>query len=82
MTARHIGVGVHYRAVTEQPYYQRALDWRPEHTPHATRIGRQTVSLPLSARLSDDDVEDVVEAVRGLLAPRASVRLPPQGAVP
>ncbi len=27
------------------------------------KIGRQTVSLPLSAGLSDGDVEDVVKAV-------------------
>jgi dTDP-4-amino-4,6-dideoxygalactose transaminase len=28
------------------------------------RIGRETVSLPLSPRLTDDDVADVIEAVR------------------
>ena len=31
------------------------------------RIGRQTVSLPLSAKLTDDDVADVTEAVHLLL---------------
>ncbi|MEO2195809.1 MAG: UDP-4-amino-4,6-dideoxy-N-acetyl-beta-L-altrosamine transaminase, partial [bacterium] len=36
--------------------------------PHATRIGRQTVSLPLSVKLSAGDVDDVVRAVRGILA--------------
>lgn len=29
------------------------------------RIGRQTVSLPLSAKLTDEDAWDVIEAVRG-----------------
>ena len=38
----------------------------------ANAIGQSTVSLPLSARLSDEDVEDVVTAVREtLLAPSA-----------
>ena len=37
-------------------------------TPHALRIGEQTVSLPLSAGLTDRDVEDVVEAVRRVLS--------------
>lgn len=69
MTAERIGVGVHYLALPEHPYYQGALGWRPEDTPEATRIGRTTVSLPLAPRLSDDDVSDVVAAVRRSLVP-------------
>ena len=65
---RHnIGAGVHYLSLPEHPYYQRELCWHPELFPHATRIGRQTVSLPLSAGLTYDDVEDVIEAVRRIL---------------
>ncbi|SKA94358.1 dTDP-4-amino-4,6-dideoxygalactose transaminase [Paucidesulfovibrio gracilis DSM 16080] len=63
MTAENIGVGVHYLGLPEQPYYQERFGWRPDDTPHATRIGRQTVSLPLSAKLTDTDIQDVVEAV-------------------
>src|SRR6266567_1957603 len=63
MTAEKIGVGVHYRSVPEHPYYQRVLGWRPEEYPNAYRIGRQTVSLPLSPKLTDADVEDVISAV-------------------
>lgn len=63
MTAANIGVGVHYLSVPEHPYYQKRFGWRPEDWPHAMRIGRQTVSLPLSARLTDCDVADVVAAV-------------------
>ena len=64
MTAHGIGVGVHYQAIPEHPYYREELGWRPEDWPNAQRIGEQTVSLPLSARLSDADVTDVIEAVR------------------
>jgi len=67
MTAQGIGVGVHYLALTEHPYYQQALGWRPEDMPHATRVGRRTVSLPISAKLSDRDVTDVISAVRLIL---------------
>jgi dTDP-4-amino-4,6-dideoxygalactose transaminase len=35
--------------------------------PHATRIGRRTVSLPLSPSLTDDDATDVIAAVRKIL---------------
>ncbi len=67
MTAHKIGVGVHYLSIPEHPYYQQTFGWRPEDTPNAACIGRQTVSLPLSPKLSDADVEDVVAAVRHIL---------------
>jgi dTDP-4-amino-4,6-dideoxygalactose transaminase len=67
MNRRKIGTGVHYLSVPEHPYYQEAYGWRPEQWPNATRIGRQTVSLPLSAKLTDEDVEDVIHAVRSVL---------------
>lgn len=67
MTAQGIGVGVHYLGLPEHPYYQQTLGWRPEEYSVATRIGRETVSLPLSAKLSDTDVADVIEAVRRVL---------------
>jgi dTDP-4-amino-4,6-dideoxygalactose transaminase len=31
------------------------------------RIGRQTASLPLSSKLTDEDVGDVIRAVRRVL---------------
>jgi dTDP-4-amino-4,6-dideoxygalactose transaminase len=64
MTERNIGVGVHYMSVAEHPFYQRAFGWRPEKVPNATRIGRQTASIPLSPKLNDVDVNDVITAVR------------------
>lgn len=63
MTRENIGVGVHYLAIPEQPYYRERFGWELDDTPHAVRIGRQTVSLPLSAKLTDRDVADVIEAV-------------------
>ncbi|MFV0350609.1 MAG: DegT/DnrJ/EryC1/StrS family aminotransferase [Halodesulfovibrio sp.] len=66
MRKHNIGVGVHYLAIPEHPYYQKRFGWKPEDTPHATRFGRETVSLPLSAKLTDKDVDDVIEAVRSI----------------
>ncbi len=68
MTNNGIGVGVHYLAVCEHPYYRERFGWQPEQFPRATEIGRRTVSIPLSADLSDADVEDVIRAVRVSLA--------------
>jgi dTDP-4-amino-4,6-dideoxygalactose transaminase len=64
MTANNIGVGVHYMSVPEHPYYQQTFGWRPEDYPHAMRLGRQTVSLPISAKLAEADIGDVIEAVK------------------
>ncbi|MBN8737260.1 MAG: DegT/DnrJ/EryC1/StrS family aminotransferase [Xanthomonadales bacterium] len=69
MNVRRIGTGVHYLAVPEHPYYQQRFGWRPEKWPNAMRIGRQTVSLPLSPKLTDADVGRVIEAVRDLANP-------------
>lgn len=67
MNAARIGTGVHYLAVPEHPHYQQRYGWTPERWPNAMRLGRQTVSLPLSPGLSDADVERVVAAVRRIL---------------
>ncbi len=63
-TEEGIGVGVHYLSIPEHPFYQQTFGWRPEDYPNAMRIGRQTISLPLSVKLTDDDVNDVICAVR------------------
>lgn len=71
MAAHNVGVGVHYLSIPEHPYYQRTFGWKPEEYPHAMRVGRQTVSLPLSAKLTDEDVEDVITAVRDVAGARS-----------
>lgn len=67
MNTRRIGTGVHYLAIPEHPYYQQRYGWQPEQWPHAMAIGRETVSLPLSPKLTDADVERVIDAVRQCL---------------
>ena len=64
LTAENIGVGVHYLPVHLHPFYRKTFGWKEEDFPNAEWIGKQTLSLPLSAALNEKDVEDVVEAVR------------------
>ncbi len=68
MHSRNIGTGVHYLSVPEHPYYQERFGWRPENYPNAMTIGRETVSLPLSAKLTNLDVQSVIETVNEILA--------------
>jgi dTDP-4-amino-4,6-dideoxygalactose transaminase len=68
MTKQNIGVGVHYIALHLQPYYREAYGYKPGDFPNAEYISERTVSLPLSAALTDDDVADVIDAVTRILA--------------
>jgi dTDP-4-amino-4,6-dideoxygalactose transaminase len=67
MTKNNIGVGVHYLSIPEHPYYQQTYGWKPEDYPIAMKVGRKTVSLPISPQLTNDDAGDVIQAVRGFL---------------
>jgi dTDP-4-amino-4,6-dideoxygalactose transaminase len=60
----NVGIGVHYRQIAEHHFYQQRFGWRPSDYPHAAAYGQQTVSLPLSPRLRNSDVNDVIMAVR------------------
>jgi len=67
MTKQNIGIGVHYMSIPEHPYYQEMFGWKPEDYPNAMKIGRETVSLPLSAKLKDKDINDVIDATKTIV---------------
>ena len=67
MAARNIGVGVHYIAVHLHPYYEQTFGYKRGDFPNAEWISERTVSIPLSPKLTDYDVEDVIEAVRFII---------------
>ena len=66
MAARGVGIGVHYPAIHLFSAY-RALGYREGQFPHAERIGRETVTLPLFPAMSDSDPERVVTAAGEVL---------------
>ncbi len=61
-----IGTGVHYRAVHLHPYYKKELNYKIGDFPNAEFISERTVSIPFSAKLTDNDVEDVVKAIKNI----------------
>ena len=69
MTAENIGVGVHYLSIPEHPFYRETLGWRPKDWPNAMKIGRQTVSLPITMTMDDRDVDRVINTTREILEP-------------
>jgi len=68
-----IGAGVHYRGVHLHPYYQLRYGIDPEDLPVATEISEQTISLPLSPKVTEADQDDVVAALKIALRPGARV---------
>jgi len=58
-----IGTGVHYIGVHLHPYFKMRFGYETTDFPNATWISERTVSLPLSPKLSDKDVDDVIKAV-------------------
>ena len=68
MTRQNIGVGVHCLSLPEHHCYQQTFNWRPEDYPNVLRVGRQTVSLPISAKLGGRDVENVIQVAHKILS--------------
>lgn len=63
----NIGTGIHFISLHLHEYYRKAFGFKPDDFPNARFISDRTISLPLSARLSDRDVEDVISAVQEVL---------------
>lgn len=69
MASRGIGTSVHFIPLHRQPYWRDTYGLRPEMFPQADVAFHRAVSLPIYSRMSDDDVERVVDATRDVLTP-------------
>ncbi len=63
LTERRIGSSVHFIPLHVHPYYRETYGYRPEDFPVAHGEYLREISLPIHSRMTDGDVEDVVEAV-------------------
>lgn len=66
--AENVGIGVHFRAVHLHPYYMETFGFRRGDFPHAEYYSDRAISLPLYPRMSNADADDVVAAVRTVIA--------------
>jgi dTDP-4-amino-4,6-dideoxygalactose transaminase len=62
-----IGCSVHYIPLHLQPYWRDTYKLTPEMFPVSQRIYERTVSLPLYTRMTKEDVDRVVNAVKKAL---------------
>jgi dTDP-4-amino-4,6-dideoxygalactose transaminase len=60
---KNIGTGVHYLALHYHPFYQEKYGYKIGDFPNAEFISDRTFSIPFSAKLTDEDVEDVITAL-------------------
>ncbi len=63
----NIGAGVHFVPVHLHAYYRQKYGYAPGRFPNAEAVGDCIVSLPLSAKVSNADVQDAAAAVRKLV---------------
>ncbi len=68
LRARNIGASVHFIPVHLHPYYRDKYGFHADDFPIAYREYQRLVSLPLYPRLTDEDVDDVIEAVGEIVA--------------
>jgi dTDP-4-amino-4,6-dideoxygalactose transaminase len=64
---RNIGASVHFIPLHIHPYYRDTYGFKPEDYPIAYREYMREVSLPIYSRMSDQDTDDVIEAVRDVV---------------
>lgn len=67
LKARNIGASVHFIPLHLHQYYRDKYGYKPEDFPVAFRNYQRLVSLPLHPGLSDQDVNDVIEAVNDIV---------------
>ncbi|MCK4334949.1 DegT/DnrJ/EryC1/StrS family aminotransferase [candidate division WOR-3 bacterium] len=67
LKAEGIGAGIHFISLHLHSFYKNTFGFKPDDFPVAARISERTLSLPLSPALTDQDVDDVIEAVEKLL---------------
>ena len=63
LAAQDVGTSIHFTALHLHRYYAERFGLSRGQFPHAERISDCTLSLPLSASLTDDEVGRVCEAV-------------------
>jgi dTDP-4-amino-4,6-dideoxygalactose transaminase len=64
LAARNIGTSVHFIPIHLHPYYRLKYGYRPEQFPVAYGNYQRMISLPLYPMLTNDDLNDVIGAVR------------------
>lgn len=67
LSERGIGTSVHYIPLHQHPYWKQTYRTQPEQFPVAEAAYRTMLSLPLYTKMTDEDQERVISALKGLI---------------
>jgi dTDP-4-amino-4,6-dideoxygalactose transaminase len=67
LKAENIGCGIHYKALHAYSYYRNRFNVKNNELPNASYISKRTVSLPLYPKMTEEDVYDVILAVKKVI---------------
>lgn len=68
LAERNIGTSVHFIPIHLHSFYAKKYGWQADDFPVALHAFNRMLSLPLSPKMSDQDVADVIEAVSDIAA--------------
>jgi len=68
MKNRNIGTSVHFIPLHMHPYYRKMYGYKPEDFSGAKYVYERIVSLPIYPKMKKEDIEDVVWAVKDIVA--------------
>lgn len=68
LNQQHIGASVHFIPLHLHPYYRNTFGYCPEDYPNASAAFERIVSLPIYPRMTEADIQDVIEAVRDIVS--------------
>jgi dTDP-4-amino-4,6-dideoxygalactose transaminase len=63
-----VGTSVHYIPLHLHPYWRDTYRLKPEHFPHSSHAYERLVSLPIYTKMTDNDQERIITAVKQVLA--------------
>jgi len=68
LKAKNIGSGLHFRAVHTQKYYRETMPQPPGRLSHTEWNSERICSLPLFPAMTEDDVDQVIAAIKEVLS--------------
>ncbi len=68
MTEEGIGTSVHFIPLHLHPYWRDRYDFKPHDFPNALDVYQRAVSLPIYPKMTDNDVDRVIRAVKSILS--------------
>ncbi len=67
LRAENIGAAWHYKALHLHPYYRERFGYKEGMFPNAEYVSERILSLPLTPRMTEQDVRDVITAVHKVI---------------